>query len=662
MKFINNLIRNINFLLLFAIVTTLIGSVIFSIERFFLVYSFANIDFKEINFTDLQKLFSLGFSLDIHIGIQITCVLSIVCLIISIFKKNFAITKGTSYCFAFFLVISIFSCLVNYYYYRTYENVIDVFFYNFLNEDIKALSITICNNYPIIYILIGLIVSAFCVYHCLKKIGAFLAKFIEKSNVYTAPILLVVLLFFVGVFYNGGFTTTRIRAKAVTFYDISPVKVINQARSNPISLFHVYFKEYREARQINISNPTEEDYTKILNVYSLPRENNKIRSFYSTTDNNNFLKNNKPNVVVVYAESFSYDMSTFDSETFNVLSSLRSNLKEDLHFKNFISEANATLKSVVRFLFRVPFYLMPYHNEYSQLHYSTFAFTPYLKQGYDLAFISGSPCSWGNLSSILKNHGVTKFACADSILEKYPEAPNLYWGIADEYLYKYAEDMLKEASTNNKPIAIFILTTTNHTPYTLPSNYHGLDDSNIPPEIFTQFSRYPKDEVIKHYGTYRYSTEMLGNFINNVKSSDIIKNNTVIAFTGDHNARIGIFDPNYPQTKARGVLTSFYIPEIIKQNQNIQYNREKLGSHKDIMPTLIEHTLSNQEYIKLGCDLFSDKECPYSFGYNDEVLIENNTTDTSYSNEKAKTDYQNYTDLLQFIFAYQVFNNSDIKK
>ncbi len=658
MKFITSIVRNINFLLFFAILTTLIGTTIFAAERFLLVYSFANIDLKDINFSDLQKLFGVGFRLDIHIGIQITCALSIICLVLSLFKQNRIAGNIASICFSVFIVISIFASVINFYYYRTYEKVIDVFFYNFFNEDINALAITVYKDYPIILIFIGLILSALIVYSVIKKLIKVIAKVFEKTNVYVSLAMLVILLFFVGVFYNGGFTTTKIRAKAVTFNDISPVKVINQARSNPISLFHMYFKEYREARQINISNPSEQEYTAILNKFSLPRENIKIRSFYSVTDKNEYLENNKPNVVVVFAESLSYQMSTFDSDSFDLLSSLRLNLQEDHHFKYFISEGGATLKSVVRFLFRVPFYLLPYHTDFSKLHYRTFAFEPYLKQGYELAYISGSPCSWGNLSTILKNHGVTKFACADSILEKYPEAPNLYWGVADEYLYKYAEDLLNEASKNNKPLAIFMLTTTNHTPHALPSNYVGLDTDKFPQKILSEHSRYPHDEVIKHYGTYRYSAEMLGNFINKVKNSDVLKNNTVIAFTGDHNARIGNSDPNFDQTIVKGVLTSFYIPEVLKQSQNFIYKKDKVGSHKDIMPTLIEHTLSNQEYVKLGCDLFSDKECPYSFGFNEEVLIENNKSDTSYTNEKAKADYQNYTELLQFIFSYQVYNNS----
>lgn len=673
----NNIFVRKTLVVFLSVVLTIICSlVIFLLGRVALILTFSKTD-DNILLDDLYNLFITGCKLDLHIMIKTMGIAILLLVVFYFLRAGIRLLKNSNsrkilmnnhiehndYIFfrilcnfeAFILTMAITATVINYYYYRTYGNVIDAFFFNFFNEDLKALSITIIKGYPIVTLLFGAFISFFLFKYMLLKIMLFCKYLIEKLNYVGFYGLWVALLCFTYISYFGGFTTERIRSRAVVFTAISSVKIINDARSNPFALIELGLKEYLKSVKISPIDPTIEIYSKIISDYGLKKVPEKpMESFYAVSGKNEYLELHKPNVVIVYSESLGSYMSSFSSKDFDVLASLKDSLNSDFYFKNFISEGNATQNSLVRFLFRAPYSMLPFHPEYSRKHYETFAFAPYIEQGYDIYFITGSDCKWANLDNILKINGVQHFVCASDLSKVFPEAEYLFWGIGDEYLYTYAENILRNAKV---PTLIFILNSTNHPPYNLPQGYHGHEQLNFPEEVLTIFNNYTNEEVKSHYSTYRYASEKLGDFINRIKNTDTTKDNTIIAFTGDHNARLGIFDYRSDSAiRGKGVLFSIYIPKEIVNHQSIFYDRERLGSQKDIMPTLIEHSLSNQRYIRTGCDLLSETPCPYMFGYNEDLLVSLDRTN-SIENPVLQESFNDYTNLLLYLFAIQVHKN-----
>ena len=50
---------------------------------------------------------------------------------------------------------------------------------------------------------------------------------------------------------------------------------------------------------------------------------------------------------------------------------------------------------------------------------------------------------------------------------------------------------------------------------------------------------------------------------------------------------------------------------------NAVYDRERIGSHKDIMPTLYQLSLSQAPYFQSGCDLLArHPDSGWCFGFN----------------------------------------------
>ncbi|MGN1393356.1 MAG: LTA synthase family protein [Succinivibrionaceae bacterium] len=644
--------------LLLVIFVCIISTAIFNLERFTLVYCFS----ENLNglSNDLLKLFDIGTKLDLHILIQITFGILLIGVIISLIeKKNLSLV--TSFLCVFYSIIISLSCLlsfINFFYYRTYNNVIDTFFFNFFHEDLKALFMTIVLEYPIFKIFLVTTLTYILSYYSIKFFlkSNSINKFIINSNYYTKFILIIICLIFLYTSYYGGFTTTKIRAKSVQFTAISANQVINKARANPISLIHRNYKEYKEASAININNINIQTYKDTINNFNLKQNNdNLLDAFYSKTKNNPYLSEHKPNVVIVFSESLSSQMGSFHSKDFNVLSSLKNSMDSDYYFPNFIAEGEATAKSLLRLLFRSPFYMLPYHNKYVETKYQSFALTPYIEQGYEVYFITGSQCDWGNMQQILNNNGISNMICSRDIIKKFPKADNLFWGIADEYLYYYAEELLQN---NTKPTAIFIMNTTNHPPYELPVTYKETNNIKYPENIFNFFKQAEDDEIISHYRTFRYATEKLGDFINNISNNETTKNNTIITYTGDHNARIGNYNLNeVTAVSAKGVIFGIHIPQNYIDHDNITYNKDIIASHKDIFPTLIEHSLSNQKYLKLGCDILSNEKCPYTFAFNEKYLILENPNTNNLNNNIAKQKHEDYSKLLQVVFSLQVNPN-----
>ena len=63
------------------------------------------------------------------------------------------------------------------------------------------------------------------------------------------------------------------------------------------------------------------------------------------------------------------------------------------------------------------------------------------------------------------------------------------------------------------------------------------------------------------------------------------------------------------------------MPEDYVKNTSVVYDRNRLGSQKDIVTTLISHAVSGYSFYSFGCDMLSDEKCTFDFAFNNSVLI-----------------------------------------
>ncbi|WP_426720913.1 sulfatase-like hydrolase/transferase [Enterobacter cloacae complex sp. 301C7] len=100
--------------------------------------------------------------------------------------------------------------------------------------------------------------------------------------------------------------------------------------------------------------------------------------------------------------------------------------------------------------------------------------------------------------------------------------------------------------------------------------------------------------------TLYYSNDQLGRFISWVKS-ETLGSHTIVAVTGDHNIR-GIGYPE-PQELALGHAVPFSVCVPLNYQHSSYFDGNRVGSHKDILPTLYQLSLSDTLYYTHGVQL-----------------------------------------------------------
>ncbi|MFC1890321.1 LTA synthase family protein, partial [Thermodesulfobacteriota bacterium] len=97
----------------------------------------------------------------------------------------------------------------------------------------------------------------------------------------------------------------------------------------------------------------------------------------------------------------------------------------------------------------------------------------------------------------------------------------------------------------------------------------------------------------------------------------------LIAATADHQMRR--IKARFPEESMLNKAVPFYlyIPDEILQHVPFEYDKNRVGSHKDIMPTLYSYSLSDSAYYSVGGRnmLVVDEATEKAFGYNRAVWI-----------------------------------------
>ena len=338
-------------------------------------------------------------------------------------------------------------------------------------------------------------------------------------------------------------------------------------------------------------------------------------SLLERTPTNTALLETKPHVVLAVMESFGTNYLVLDNpENNDLLGSLRPHFARDFVFKRFISDYDGTAPTVASLYFYSPIQNISQSiAQQTKLPYSPFK--TYKQQGYRTVFITSGGLMWRNLGNYLPLQGVDECYDQNDIIEAFPEAKSTvsYWGIADEYAFALAEKLLSESS---EPLFINILSITNHPPYEVPAHYQAqrIDPSSLEGKFGNE------EENRKSLATYQYANNALGNFITNVSQS-AVGNQTIIAATGDHHVRCVRFDAPKQNFMAKGVPFYVHVPELLQSKLAIQFDPNRIGSHKDILPTLYALSLSDAEYWNIGGRnlLAIQDDSKYAFAYNENL-------------------------------------------
>ncbi len=614
-NFLLNLLYS--FLKLFLIMLTFM-----SLSRLYLLLNHSS--FFSYQLSELFSAFFLGMRLDSSVLAYVFSLGIILLFVIYLLRLKFL----QKYLYPFFRVYFIlfftlifFMIFVDFSYFSFFGEHSTLMIFGVFDDDTDALVRTGLENYNIFFVLMIILAVVAFLYFSVVKVLKEQNRFTVEWGVFKQLgffLLIIVIVAFLGRGSLGLFPL------AYNTPDATSNQFLNKITKSPpfaiIDSYNAYEKsksgKYDLIKDVGYRGNMPEAFrihTQNENIDTKELLNNIRYKTYK----NEAAKKNPPHVVVVMAESFGMPLLNYQSDSFNIMGSIKKHFKQDILFERFISASNGTVVSLEPLLLNIT--ARPKSTSFAQSSYLNTAFTNasalvYKDAGYETSFVYGGDMSWRNVGNFMSKQGFEniegRVAIAKS-LDKDEASISHDWGIFDGYLYDY---IIKKLSNATTPQFVFILTTNNHPPYKIPKDYES--NSLIMSQDLKEHISGDMELAQKRFKDYAYAVDMAGLFLDEVKGSGL-KNNTLVAITADNNTVEGImkYDSYYTQTKR--VPFYIYIPEYLRPKEIVDITTP--SSHKDIFPTLYNLTLSEVEYTALGTDLLDKTKL--HCGFNDGGVI-----------------------------------------
>ena len=316
-----------------------------------------------------------------------------------------------------------------------------------------------------------------------------------------------------------------------------------------------------EAFKIVRTNLQEENARFIANDFSIKR---KITDSLDT--------NKKPNVVFILIESMSGSfMSEFGNQE-KITPFLDSIANESLFFKNLYATGNRTVRGMEAVTLSIPptpgQSIVKRPNNANLYTISNV----FKSKNYQCNFFYGGDGYFDNMNAFYGGNGFDIYdrgrgsILSDAIkttrhnIEDNEVTFENAWGICDEDIYNKMIKVADEYHQKNKPFLNFIMTTSNHRPYTYPNNKIDIPSGT------------------GRNGAVKYSDYALQQMFAKAKNKPWFKN-TIFVFVADHCASSA--------GKDEIDVKNYQIPAIIYGQNLIQPKKvTKLCSQIDVFPTL----------------------------------------------------------------------------
>lgn len=567
----------------------------------FLFWSFNDLEF---NLIKIFRAFFTGFLFDIFSGLSF---LAIYILYLFILPKKWIgslLDKGFTYFYTtIILLIIYFSLLAEIPFWDEFG-----VRFNFIAVDYLIYTYEVVENinesYPlplIIVVLLGLIAVSF---FGLNKFKIFSNTFSDKSGfgkrfktAFPAIILISVLSFI-------------LKNKQA---DFSNNLVINELGKNGTFAFISAYRSNELDYATFYPKMSDKEAYSILKQNIL--QNNQQYSNQITDDISRLTlgeNEKKPNIILVAIESFSADFLQSFGNTENLTPNYDKLAQESIFFTNLYATGTRTVRGMEALTLSVPptpgnSIVRRPDNE------NLFSIATVLRQkNYHPYFIYGGDGYFDNMNTFFGGQGFDIVdrdrgnPLADQIKTKrFPIKDSEVsfenaWGICDEDIYKQSIKFADENYHQKQPFFHFVMTTSNHKPYTFPNGKIDLAQG-------------------ERNGAVKYTDYALGKFIAQAKTKPWFKN-TVFVIVADHCASsAGKWEIN---------IAKHHIPAIIynANGQNPQ-KIDRLVSQIDLMPTLFGYLNWSYKTSLYGKDINHTKpgtERAFIGNYRTLGLLRNN--------------------------------------
>ena len=488
--------------------------------------------------------------------------------------------------------------LVNLHYFGFYKTPIDSLVFGLVEDDTAAVLQTIWRDFPVVWtLLLAAVLTWASVWLHGRLVRRMQPDTLLQTHHAAVKVVLVVVVFFALLFAGKG--TIREMALQRQHLTVTTSQFLNDMVPNGVIALK-YAWDSRGQSQ-NLSDPMVglkamgfDSPLAAAQVLGLPHGNEAEVKAALTAHDPIPAGARKKNLVFFLMESWSAEPLLYQGPKFDVLGRLAPTLTDPgraCHFRNFDSAHAGTHPSLEAILFSTP--ITPLTLGDVGRKPIPWAIPKVVRDaGYQTLFVTSARSGWRDLNRVLKVQGFDEVVDANTLKEAYPEAVLGIWGVWDSYVFKYLSKRMA-AQPADKPLFVFVLTSTNHPPYDLPADY-----KRVPRDMSLWKGETSSDTLVPNLDSYHYAADLLGGFVQEVQKGPLHAH-TLVAATGDHNVRsFGV----YAEANRRYLMRQ--VPFVI-WGDNLQCGNQQAlpASHRDMFNTLLPLAGIAGPYVNSGRNL-----------------------------------------------------------
>jgi len=579
----------------------------FIVRTALLVWSFPQ---AGLTFVDIMVLYLKGFVFDTAVAVFFSMPYALYLLVLPQKFIKTAVNRWIT-CIGFFLTIMIvlFSFFAEFPFWDEFETRFNFIAVDYLIYTYEVVS-NINQSYPLPVLTTGMLAltaGVMVLFYKLKlfqRSSASKTSFVNRLKISGFLIAAAVLFAF---FLSTSFaetSTNRYRnelSKAGIFSFFAALK------NNELDYYAFYQRE-DEAKIFNIvrGELTEPDVEFLSNPHS-------IRRIIRSTDS----LQQKPNIILITIESFSADFMEYFGNTQNLTPCIDSLARNSLLFTNLYATGTRTVRGMEALMLNIP--PTPGHSIVRRPNNRQLfnIGTVFKNEGYQSTFIYGGDGYFDDMNAFFGNNGFDiidrgrKVNVGEKFTGKRTTIPDSEirfenaWGICDEDLYAAAIRDADAKYNRHSPFFQFVMTTSNHTPYTFPEGKIDVPSGS------------------GRSGAVKYTDYALGQFINQIQKKPWFENTIVIVIADHCASSAGKNEIN---------VSKYHIPCLIYnlKGDYAIHTIDKQCSQIDVFPTLFALLGWTYESNFFGKNVLSEDFYPRAFvgtyqklGYlqNDSLLI-----------------------------------------
>ncbi len=537
-------------------------------------------------FSGVLGVYAKGFMFDIGTAVFFVVLYALWLLALPKRLNNSLFNRIVTYAgFSLIIFIITFSFFAEFAFWQEFESR-----FNFIAVDYLVYTYEVINNinesYPLPILISGMLVFVLLIVWLFKKLHIFQHTFTSNTP-FKIRLTYTLSIFATGLFYlffvkNSWAETSRSRYEN----ELSKTGIwsfFQAFKSNELD-YDVFYKTIDNAKAFGIVRQTLDG-----SGVSFSKNPLSIRRQIASTDS---LR--KPNVIMITVESLSADFLVTFGNKDNITPVLDSLAANSVLFTDLYATGNRTVRGMEALSLSVP---PTPGNSIVRREGNEGLFnvgTIFKKAGYSRTFFYGGDGYFDNMNQFFGSNGfdIVDHGKDQLLADKFP-APHHFipkenihfenaWGISDEDLYDAVVRDADQKAAAQQPFYDFVMTTSNHKPYTYPEN-----KINIP-------------SGSGRSGAVRYTDYAIGEFIKNIKNKPWYAN-TIIVIVADHCASSA--------GKNEIDISKYHIPAMII-NLGQKRTIDKMCSQIDIYPTLFNMLGWNYESNLFGKNVLAENYSP----------------------------------------------------